>query len=265
LLAEWRSHTLDIMGPPDRAEFFRRALMSLEKAGVRYLIGGAYALERYTGISRDTKDIDVFVLPRDCARTLAVWGHEGFGIELTDPNWLAKAFEGDYFVDLIFNSGNGLCPVDDGWFAHAVDDEVLGLDVKLCPLEEMLWQKIFIMERERFDGADVAHIIRRHGATLDWERILTRTGDNWEVLLAHLILASYTYPDEGEIVPQAIVDELMQRLQRMPKRQKRTPRVCRGTLISRYQYLRDVLEWGYLDPRPAGVRRDDIDAQPEAH
>jgi hypothetical protein len=259
------SETLDVMGPADRADFFRRALIALERAGVRYMIGGAYALERYTGITRDTKDIDVFVMPRDSARTLAVWAGEGFGIELTDPNWLAKAFEGDYFLDLIFNSGNGLCPVDEGWFEHAVDDTVLGLPVKLCPLEEMLWQKVFIMERERYDGADIAHLIRSHGARLDWERVLARVGENWEVLLAHLIMVNYIYPNDGAIVPPAVMSELLDRLSSMPERRKQSPRVSHGTLVSRYQYLRDVLEWGYRDPRPAGVRRDDIDAKPETH
>ena len=30
----------------------------------------------------------------------------------------------------------------------------------LIPAEEMIWSKAFIMERERYDGADVAHILR---------------------------------------------------------------------------------------------------------
>jgi hypothetical protein len=265
MASQRRNATFDVLGPPERAEFFRRALTALEKAGVPYLVGGAYALERYTGICRDTKDIDVFVLPRDCNRTLGVWAREGLSIELTDPNWLAKAFEGDCYLDLIFNSGNGLCPVDAGWFAHAVDDQVLGLEVKLCPLEEMLWQKIFIMERERYDGADIAHIIQSHGAKLDWKRLVARTGDNWEVLLAHLIVVNFVYPDEGEIIPQAVMDELLDRLCSKPKRRKRNPKVCRGTLISRYQYLPDVLQCGYRDPRPSSVRRDEIDAKPETH
>jgi hypothetical protein len=261
-----RGSTLDAMGPEDRAEFFRRALTALSDAGVRYMIGGAYALERFTGVTRDTKDIDVFVMPRDCGRTLGVLANQGFGIELSDPNWLAKAFDGDYFLDIIFNSGNGICPVDEGWFAHAVEDKVLGLPVSLCPLEEMLWQKCFIMERERYDGADIAHILRSHGPKLDWARLLDRVGDRWEVLLSHLIMVNFVYPDEGEIVPQAVMEDLLQRyrnLQRRPR--KRSARTCQGTLISRYQYLPDVLAWGYRDPRPKGVRRDAIDAKPEVH
>ncbi len=263
--ARGRGATLDTLGPQDRAEFFRRALTSLTDGGIRYMVGGAYALERYTGVCRDTKDIDVFVMPRDSGRTLGVLGNSGFGIELTDPNWLAKAFEGDYYLDIIFNSGNGICPVDEGWFEHAIDDQVLGLPVKLVPLEEMLWQKIFIMERERYDGADIAHILRLHGPNLDWERILTRVGDNWEILVSHLIMVNYAYPDDGDLVPREMLDELLRRLIGKQRRRKRSARVCRGALISRYQYLQDVLTWGYRDPRPAGVRRDSIHAKPGTH
>ena len=32
---------------------------------------------------------------------------------------------GQHFVDVIFGSGNGLAPVDDDWFTHAVDETVL--------------------------------------------------------------------------------------------------------------------------------------------
>jgi hypothetical protein len=265
MAAEMQRQTLDAMGPQDRADFFRRALAALDLAGIPYMIGGAYALERYTGITRDTKDIDVFVRPADSGRTLAAWSNEGFGIELTDPNWLAKAYEDDYFLDLIFNSGNGMCPVDEEWFAHAVDDTVVGMPVKLCPLEEMVWQKVYIMERERYDGADVAHLIRDFGPRLDWQRLLARIGDNWEVLLAHLILVNYVFPDDGEIIPQTVMDELLDRQRSQPERQKQEPRACRGTLISRYQYLRDIYELEYRDPRPSAVRRDAADARPELH
>src|SRR5688572_8702546 len=256
---------IDLMGPEDRADFYRRALTILEDAGIEFMIGGAYALQRYTGICRDTKDIDVFIRSADVGRTLGAWANAGLSIELTDPNWLAKAFEDDYFVDVIFNSGNGLCPVDDGWFQHATEDAVLGKPVKLCPLEEMLWQKTFIMERERHDGADFAHIVRAHGPRLDWDRLLARVGDNWEVLFAQLTLVNYIYPNDGELVPQRIMDEMKARIEHLPRREKREPRICRGTLISRYQYLGDIYEWGYLDPRPRDVKRDPADAVPETH
>ncbi len=142
---------------PETREFYRRSLLQLKDAGVDFLVGGAYAFERYTGIARHTKDFDIFVRRADCERALSVLSGAGCRTELTFPHWLGKAYCGDAFVDVIFSSGNGVAEVDDVWFANAVDDESLGIPVKLCPPEEMIWSKSFVMERERFDGADVAH------------------------------------------------------------------------------------------------------------
>ena len=131
--------------PPATREFYLRAMRRLEEAGIDFLVGGAYAFERYTGIARHTKDFDIFVHPRDVERVLATLGAAGCETELPFPHWLGKARCGDDFVDVIFSSGNGVAAVDDGWFEHAVDAELLGKPVKLAPPEEMIWQKAMIM------------------------------------------------------------------------------------------------------------------------
>src|SRR4051794_31184678 len=40
---------------PQACEFYRAALDIMESSGIEYLVGGAYAFERYTGIGRHTK------------------------------------------------------------------------------------------------------------------------------------------------------------------------------------------------------------------
>jgi hypothetical protein len=156
-------------------------------------------------------------------------------------------------VDLIFSSGNGVALVDDGWFRHAVEETVLDMPVRLIPAEEMIWSKAFIMERERFDGADVAHILRACADALDWPRLLARFGEHWRVILQHLVGFGFIYPCERARVPAAVIRELMGRLDRELTRSA-PERVCQGTLISRSQYLVDVEHWDYADPRlaPAG-------------
>ena len=56
----------------------------------------------------------------------------------------------------------------------------------LSPPEEMIWSKAFVQERERYDGADVIHLLRELGPTLDWPRLLMRFGDRWRVLLSFI-------------------------------------------------------------------------------
>jgi hypothetical protein len=145
----------------------------------------------------------------------------------------------------------------------------LGIDTDFCPVEEMIWSKAFIMERERFDGADIAHLIHAKGKTLDWSRLLTRFGPHWEVLLSHLVLFDFIYPSKRDEVPDWVIQDLVQKLLTMWK----TPPgaggrpVFQGSLLSREQYLFDMVSWGYPDARlvPQGTMTDDqISAWTEA-
>jgi hypothetical protein len=238
---------------PHAFRFYGDVLERLDAGGVPFLIGGAYALGNYTGIVRHTKDLDVFTRPADAPRALGVLERAGYRTEMTFPHWLGKVFSAENFVDVIFSSGNGLCPVDDAWFAHAPAAQVLGHSVRLIPVEEMIWQKAFIMERERFDGADVNHLLRARGAGLDWQRLLSRFGPYWRVLLSHLILFGFVYPAEQAQVPAWLLKGLTERLlHESPVGGEQD--LCRGSVLSREQYLMDLEVWGYRDARlpPSG-------------
>jgi hypothetical protein len=245
---------------PLSAAVYRRALDALLKSRIPFLVGGAYALARYTGIERDTKDFDVFVRAEDSQAVLEVLADAGFSTELTFPHWLGKAYVGDRFIDVIFSSGNAVVRVDDGWFEQATDMEVLGRHVRICPVEEMIWSKSFVMERERYDGADIAHLLRAQADHLDWQRLLARFDSHWRVLLNHLVLFGFIYPSEQGKIPEPILSDLMGRALEEARSPAPQERVCQGTLLSRSQYLIDIDEWHYRDARlpPLGnmSRRD---------
>jgi hypothetical protein len=242
--------------------FYGRVLDLVSRASVPFLVGGAYAFESYTGIERHTKDLDLFVAPDDARFVLGLLATAGYETESTFAHWLGKAFgRNDDVIDVIYSSGNGLCRVDADWFTYTVPGKVLGRLVQLCPAEEAIWSKSFIMERERFDGADVAHILRSRGRTLDWERLLARFGSHWPVLLSHLVLFRYVYPAEHDAIPGPVLDDLVKRLVHGTGSPVNPPRLCRGTLLSREQYLPDIHKWHYHDARLPPVGRmtaDDI-------
>jgi hypothetical protein len=236
------------------AAFYRRVLQHLRDAKVPYLVGGAFALACFTEIRRYTKDLDLFIKREDFERVTDVLGRAGYRTELTFPHWLGKVYEGEAFVDLIFGSGNGAAPVDDAWFEHATPALVLGMPVRVSSPEEAIWSKAFIMERERYDGADVAHLLRECADQLDWTRLLQRFGPHWRVLLSHLVLFGFIYPAERTRVPAWLMDELVQRLAREAHAPPPRTDLCGGTLLSREQYLVDVEQQGLRDARvvPAG-------------
>jgi Nucleotidyl transferase of unknown function (DUF2204) len=233
----------------DTNAFYRRTLHVLSDARVPFLVGGSHALLNYTGIVRETKDFDLFLRRTDVDAALDALRAGGYHTEVTFPHWLAKAKEGNDVVDLVFSSGNGVCQVDDAWFDFAIEADVLGMPVKIAPVEELLWQKAFVMERERYDGADVAHILRSCAETLDWDRVMQRFDRYWQLLLSYLVLFGFIYPSERHRIPEGVVNELTARLQTEISGPPCDDRVCQGTLTSRAQYLLDIGRYGYEDAR----------------
>jgi hypothetical protein len=226
--------------------FYREALEMLTACGEEFMLGGAFATFHYTGIYRDTKDLDVFCKPNEYPKILKHFAEQGYRTELHDVRWLAKIFKGEYYIDVIFNSVNNICLVDDSWYAYASRGEFAGVSVKFLSAEELIWCKAFVQNRERYDGADINHIILRYGKKLDWKRLLMRLDPHWHLLLSHLILFQFVYPsDFHEIIPKWLFDELMNRAQGQYELPPAVVRVCRGPVIDNTQYAIDVKEWNY--------------------
>jgi len=225
-------------------------LAELNAAGVEFLVGGGHALECYLGIGRSVKDLDLFIRERHVAGALRLIEERlGYESEVTFPHWLAKIKRAPHdHIDVIFNSGNGACAVDDDWFRHAVPSTVMGEPVRLCPAEETIWSKAFVMERERYDGADIAHLLHARAEALDWSRLARRFGRHWRVLLSHLVLFGFIYPSERTRIPEPLMRRCLHLLEEEMRRAP-TRRICRGPITSRAQYLVDVQLWGYEDAR----------------
>jgi hypothetical protein len=150
---------------------------------------------------------------------------------------------------VIFSSGNCIATVDEAWFAHAVAGNALGIPVHFCPPEEMLWSKAYVMERERYDGADILHLLHACSAQFDWPRLLQRFGAHWRVLLNYLILFGFVYPAKQSSIPTWVMQDLVGRLLHEVHHPHSADQLCHGTLLSRAQYLVDLEHWGYRDAR----------------
>ncbi|HJV50877.1 MAG TPA: nucleotidyltransferase [Noviherbaspirillum sp.] len=231
------------------AAFYRHVLETLHASAIPFLVGGAYALHRYTGVNRHTRDLDIFIRRHDLQQVSDALRQVGYTTELPFPHWLAKVHANGVYIDLIFSSGNAVAEVDDAWFDYAMDEQVLDIPTRICPAEEMIWSKAFIMERERFDGADILHLLRARAAQLDWPRLFRRFEPHWRVLLAHLTLFGFVYPAQRALVPAAIMDELIERLRHETHSPAPQHDICLGTLLSREQYLNDIGPDGLQDGR----------------
>jgi hypothetical protein len=241
------------MGPAGKGAetyfFYRQVIGILSRNFVPFLLGGGFAFEFYTRTGRSTKDMDIFVTQKNVQRVFQALENAGFQTEMTFPHWLGKVFYGGLFIDVIFSSGNGLCEVDDLWFEHAAPGQVFGFPVKFCPVEEMIWSKAFIMERERYDGGDIAHLILQCGNRLDWDHLVNRFGAHWRVLLSHLVLFGYIYPSERHLIPPAVMRSLLERFDGEIATTGAGNPTCQGPLLSRSQFRVDIEKLGFKDAR----------------
>jgi hypothetical protein len=226
--------------------FYHEALVMLHECQTRFMLGGAFALFHYTGIYRDTKDLDIFCKPNEYARILKYFAEKGYETQLTDVRWLAKVFKGEYFIDIIFDTVNNVCTVDDTWYHHAVPGTFVGVDVLMLPPVELIWCKLYVQNRERYDGADINHVLLKQGKNLDWKRLMDRMDPHWHLLLAQLLQFQFVYPaDYHDIIPKWLFDELMARANEQYDLPPAIEKVCRGPVIDQTQYMIDVKEWDY--------------------
>ena len=230
-------------GSAEQGELFRDVLQALGGSRIAYAVSGAFSLRQHTGICRYTKDLDLFLTAQNSGRAMECLRKARFECEVTDPVWLSKAWRDGYFVDLITGMSNGIINVEDSWIQRARPAVVYGVETRVLAPEELVASKIFVAKRERFDGADIAHVIYATYGSFDWARELELVGEHWEMLFWSLILFRYVYPAQSHYVPSEIWSELLTRFTEEVKNRD-SHALFRGSLVDENMFAIDVDEWG---------------------
>jgi hypothetical protein len=232
--------------PPEQRALFQEVLALFEEEKIAYAVSGAFALREHTGICRDTKDLDLFLTAETAVTAMGHLRNRGFVCEVCDPVWLFKTHRDDFFVDLITGMSNAVFVVESSWIDRAKPAVVYDVRTRVLAPEELLVSKLFVTRRERFDGADIAHVIYGTQGKLDWQRVLNLAGDSWEVLLWALVLFRYCYPAQTDYIPQTVWQLLLDRFQNVISHPDPAARF-RGSLVDPKMFAIDVKEWGLAD------------------
>jgi hypothetical protein len=229
--------------PARQQQLFREVLTLLNQHSVPYAVSGAFALQKHTGIWRDTKDLDLFLESEVAGTALQLLADDGFETAVADPVWLAKAHREEFFVDLITGMSNAVVTVDRSWIERGSPWEVLGVPTHVLAAEELIASKLYVTRRERFDGADLCHVIYGTRGDLEWQRVLHLVHGDWEMVLWMLMLFQYVYPAHSDYVPRDLWDDLLGRFrQKIANPDQKA--VFRGSLIDPMMFAIDVEEWG---------------------
>lgn len=247
----WRGRDLarPLLIDAAQAHVFSRWLTVMNQTGVPYAVGGAYAVYAYTGGWRNTKDLDFFLRPVDLRPVLDTYAAAGYETEVRDRLWLAKVHERPFLLDLLFAVRHAKrLVVSDDWFETTQPALLLGAPTRLLSLEEVIATKVYLAARDRFDGADIVHLILAVRGRVDWQRIIGLLRGDEEILLWHLMLFRFVYPGHDDYLPGGLMEEVFDRI-KAGRRAPRHVKAFRGLLLDPESFAMDVREWGYEDAR----------------
>ncbi len=173
--------------------------------GIPFALGGAFGLATFTGTWRNTKDLDLFVLPRHRRRMINIVTRVGlvdyYDQHAYDRGWIYRATTDGVIVDIIWAMANRRAQVDP-WWLDGPEVHIRGRRVKVVPAEAMLWDKLYIMQRERCDWPDIMNLLYTHGEHLEWETILTRMEKDTPLLAGALSMFGWLSPGAAARLPE---------------------------------------------------------------
>jgi len=150
----------------------KRAAAALREADIPFLLGGSLASWARGG-PQTRHDLDLILKPEDAERALQTLQEAGMRPERPPEDWLLKAWDGDTLVDLIY-CPKGL-PVDDNLIARGEELSVLGMDIRVMALEDVMATKLLAITEHSLRYEGLLQIARALREQIDWRAVRART------------------------------------------------------------------------------------------
>src|SRR5689334_14619964 len=110
---------------PTQWAAYQRVLEKTLSLRIPFALGGGFATATHTGCSRDTGDMDLYVLPRDLELMVKTLGELGFNDIYEqypyDRSWTYRATDGKAIVEVIWRMRNHRAYVDPTWLERATE------------------------------------------------------------------------------------------------------------------------------------------------
>jgi hypothetical protein len=191
--------------PDDQWDVFRPAIEAVRALRVPFAIGGGLAISLYTGQWRNSKDIDLYVLPRRREAVIAAvlsTGLDDHYPELPyDRAWIFRASRDGVIVDVMWSLANGAGDVEPAWLTRGGCADVRDETLRLLAPEEMFWSKVHVLQRDRCDWPDLLNLLYTTGPHFDWTRLLQRMAGHERLLASLLSLFAWIAPGRARQLP----------------------------------------------------------------
>jgi hypothetical protein len=194
--------------PADQWSCYLRALEAVRQTGISFMLGGAFGLAPYTGRWRNTKDIDLYILPEHRDTLVSALSKAGFSDYYDtlpyDRQWIYRSTRQGVIVDLIWAMANQRSQVTEDWFQHAPAISLRGEDLHVLPVEELFWCKLYVLQRDRCDWPDLINLLYENGAGMDWDRLISRIEKDTPLLAGVLNLFAWVCPERAARLPARV-------------------------------------------------------------
>jgi hypothetical protein len=205
----WAQHL-----PDDQWAVYEKVIHAARDRNLSFVLGGGLAFSHYANRWRNTKDLDLYVAPDqrlaliDAVKSTGLTDY--FDVQPYDREWIFRSHNSHgIIVDIIWQMANYRAQVDNDWLTRGDLVHIRGTPLRLLPPEELMWAKLYILQRDRCDWGDLLNILYNRANTLDWPHFLKRVGEDKPVLAALLEVFSWACPEKAwELIPADVWKQL---------------------------------------------------------
>jgi Nucleotidyl transferase of unknown function (DUF2204) len=194
--------------PDNEWTIYRKVIREARESGIPFAFGGAFATAVYTGEFMNTKDFDFYILPVDRDRMVQAISRAGlddyYDQRSYDRSWIYRASRDEIIVDAIWAMANHRTDVDEGWLIRGPAVEIRGEKLRAIPVEELIWSKLYVLQRERSDWGDVFKLLDARLREIDWDRLLAQLGDDTRLFAGALAVYGWLAPDRADVIPDSV-------------------------------------------------------------
>lgn len=198
--------------PASQWQVYRDGLSALEQRRLRFALGGGYAFSAYSHRWRNTKDLDIYVLPEDreaVVDALTAAGFDDYYEQASyDRSWSYRSIRDGTIIDVLWAMCNHVASVEETWLTLGPELDVRGMRLRLLPVEKLVWLKLYVFQRERCDWPDLLNILFTQGPTLDWGALLAELGQDRLLLGGLLAVFRWMCAAQAQELPKWIWSEV---------------------------------------------------------
>lgn len=198
--------------PDEDWMIYRQVIAEARKQSIPFAVGGAFAIATYTGHLRITKDLDLYTMPPHREALIRILSREGLADyhsrQPYDREWIYRGIRDGTIVDVIWSMANRRSLVDNDWIHRGPEINLRGDALRVLPPEELVWAKLYVIQRDRCDWTDILNILYSTAATLDWKHLLARVGADAPLLAAVMSVFAWLFPGRVDELPAWLWEKL---------------------------------------------------------